>query len=117
MAVPWRTDCHSATPLDRLFVDLPGKRSTWASGAEYLMMVVDDYSRLSWSYFFERKTDVPGIIARFLADGLLMRPRLTCNAPARTTARSSSILDSWACSVALGSAASTRPSALRSITA
>ena len=47
MAVPWRTDCHSATPLDRLFVDLPGKRATWASGAEYLMMVVDDYSQLS----------------------------------------------------------------------
>ncbi|CAN0522536.1 unnamed protein product [Laminaria digitata] len=46
MAVPWTTGCRSTRPLERLCVDLSGKRPTSAGGAAYLMVIVDDYSRL-----------------------------------------------------------------------
>ena len=68
MAVPWTTECRSTRPLERLFVDLSGKQPTSAGGAEYLMMIVDDYSRLGWPYFLRRKSDVPEVFAAFLAD-------------------------------------------------
>ena len=48
MAVPWTTVCHTTWSLERLFVDLSGQQSTSAGGAQYLMMIVDDYSRLGW---------------------------------------------------------------------
>ena len=35
---------------------------------EYLMMIVDDYSRMGWPYFLKRKSDVPMAFAGFLAD-------------------------------------------------
>ncbi|CAN0527058.1 unnamed protein product, partial [Laminaria digitata] len=68
MAVPWTTGCRSTRPLERLYVDLSGKRPTSAGGAAYLMMIVDDYSRLGWPYFLKRKSDVPAAFAGFLAD-------------------------------------------------
>ena len=68
MTVPWTTECRSTRPLERLFVDPSGKQPTSAGGAEYLMMIVDDYSRLGWPYFLKRKSDVPNVLAGFLAD-------------------------------------------------
>ena len=68
MAVPWTTGCRSTRPLQRLFVDLSGKQPTSAGGAQYLMMIVDDYSRMGWPYFLKRKSDVPVAFAGFLAD-------------------------------------------------
>ena len=46
-AVPWTTECRSSRPLERLFVDLSGQQPTSARGAQYLMMIVDDYSRMA----------------------------------------------------------------------
>ena len=68
MAVPCRTECRSRRPLERLFVDLSGRRPPPAGGADYLMMVVDDYSRLGWPYVLKRKSDVPLVFAHFLPD-------------------------------------------------
>ena len=68
MAVPWTTGCRSTRPLQRLFVDISGKQPTSAGGAQYLMMIVDDYSRMGWPYFLKRKSDVPVAFAGFLAD-------------------------------------------------
>ena len=45
MAVPWTTECRSTRPQERLFVDLSGKQPTSAGGAQFLMMIADDYSR------------------------------------------------------------------------
>ena len=66
--MPWTTGCRSTRPLQRLFVDLSGKQPTSAGGAQYLMMIVDDYSRMGWPYFLKRKSDVPVAFAGFLAD-------------------------------------------------
>ena len=68
MAVPWTTECRSTRPLERLFVDLSGQPPRSAGSAEYLMMIVDDYSRMRWPYFFKRKCDVPMGFTVFLAD-------------------------------------------------
>ena len=68
MAVPWTTECRSTKPLERLVVDLSGEKPTSAGGAEYLTMIVDDYSLLGWPYFMKRKSDVPKVFAGFLAD-------------------------------------------------
>ncbi|CAN0568886.1 unnamed protein product, partial [Laminaria digitata] len=51
MAVPWSTECRSTKTLQRVFVDLSGKRPPYAGGALYLMMIVDDFSRSGWPYF------------------------------------------------------------------
>ena len=58
MAVPWRTECRSTRPLERLFVNLSGRRPPSAGDVEYIMMVVGDYSRLGWPYLLKRKSDV-----------------------------------------------------------
>ncbi|CAM9987322.1 unnamed protein product, partial [Laminaria digitata] len=68
MAVPWSTECRSTKPLQRVFVDLSGKRPPSAGGALYLMMIVDDFSRLGWSYFMKKKSDAASVFATFLAD-------------------------------------------------
>ena len=69
IAVPWRTESRSTRPLERLFVeDLSGRRPPSAGGAEYLMMVVDDYSRLGWAYVLKRKFDMSVVFVRVLAD-------------------------------------------------
>ena len=48
MEVPWITDYCSTKPLQRLFVDLSGKRPRCSVSAEYLTMIVDDCSRFAW---------------------------------------------------------------------
>ena len=68
MAVPWTTECRSTWPLERLFVNLSGQQPRSAGGAQYLTMIVDDYSRMGWRYFLQRKSDVPMASAGFLAD-------------------------------------------------
>ena len=45
-AVPWATECRSTRPLDRLFVGLSGQQRTFARRAQYLMVIVDEYSRM-----------------------------------------------------------------------
>ncbi|CAM9512874.1 unnamed protein product, partial [Laminaria digitata] len=67
MAVPWSTECRSTKPLQRVFVDLSGKRPPSAGGALYLMMIVDDFSRFGWPYFLKKKSDAALVFAAFLA--------------------------------------------------
>ena len=68
MAVPWTTECRSTRPLERLFVDPSGQQPRSAGGAQYLMMIVDDYSRVGWPYFLKRKSKVLIAFAGFRAD-------------------------------------------------
>ena len=68
MAVPWTTECHSTRRLERLIVDLSGQQPRPAGGAQHLMVIVDDYSRMGWPYSLKRNSDVPMAFAGFLAD-------------------------------------------------
>ena len=53
----WTTECPSTRSLERLFVDRPARQSTSAGGAQYFMMIVDNYSQKGWPYFLKRKSD------------------------------------------------------------
>ena len=66
--VPCTTECRSTRPLERLFVNLSGQQPTSAGGAQHLMTIADDFSRMGWPYFLERKSDVRMVFAGFLAD-------------------------------------------------
>ena len=68
VGVPWTTGCCSIRPLERVFVDLSGKRPTSAGGAQYLMMIVDDYSRMECPYLQTRKSNIPAALQRFLTE-------------------------------------------------
>ena len=46
MAVPWTTQCCSTGPLERPFVDLLGQQPTSAGGAQLVILIIDDDSRL-----------------------------------------------------------------------
>ena len=68
MVVPTTTEGRLNRPLEHVFVYLSGQQSTSAGGAQFLMMIVDHYSRLGWSYCLKWKSDVPKAFAVFLAD-------------------------------------------------
>ncbi|CAN0297573.1 unnamed protein product, partial [Scytosiphon promiscuus] len=68
MPVPWSTRCRAKKPLERLFVDLSGQKHPSTGGFQYLMMIVDDFSRFGWTYFLKKKSDVPAVFGKFLSD-------------------------------------------------
>ena len=49
-------------------MDLSRQQPRSAGGAEYIMIIVDDYSRMGWPYFLNRKSDVPMAFVGLLAD-------------------------------------------------
>ena len=64
-----RTNTRSDKKLGRVFVDLSGPKSVPSlTGKRYVMIVKDDYSRYSWLYFLERKSDAAEYFRKFLAD-------------------------------------------------
>ena len=63
------TKLRSAEELGRVFVDLIGPKSTHSLlGKNYVMIVKDDFSRYSWVYFLERKSDAAEAFRKFLED-------------------------------------------------
>ena len=54
-------------PLRRLLVDLSGKKPPSPDGFQYLLMMVDDFSRFGWTYF-QKKSDVPTVFGKFLSN-------------------------------------------------
>ena len=69
-----------------LFVDLSGQQPRSAGGVQYLMIIVDDYSRMGWPLFLKRKFDVQMVFAGFLADISARGAQPSSSAFARTTA-------------------------------
>ena len=67
--IPNSTKIRATEKLGRLFVDLSGpKRTPSLSGARYVMLVKDDYSRRAWVYFLKLKSDSGNEFRKFLAD-------------------------------------------------
>ena len=57
-AIPKSTKLRAAEKVGRVFVDLSGpKRIPSLSGARYVMLVKDDYSRHAWVNFRKHKSD------------------------------------------------------------
>ena len=55
--------------MGRVFVDLSGpKRTPSLSGARYVMLVKDDYSRHAWVYFLKHTSDSGDAFRKFFDD-------------------------------------------------
>ena len=46
-------------PGERIFVDMPGPLPESLIGDQYWIDIVDNYSRYSWSFFTETKSQLP----------------------------------------------------------
>ena len=67
-AIPRSTELRATDKLRSVFVDLSGpKRTTSLSGARYVMVMKDDYSRHAWMYFLKHKSDSGDAFRKFLA--------------------------------------------------
>ncbi|CAN0574040.1 unnamed protein product, partial [Ectocarpus sp. 12 AP-2014] len=63
------TSTRAVRKLDRVFVDLSGKRATLSiGGKQYTMIIRDDYSRFVWLYFLRAKSDAAEAFKKYLAD-------------------------------------------------
>ena len=63
------TKSRATENIGRVFVDLSGPKSTHSLlGKKYVMMVKDDFTRYSWVYFLERKSDAAEAFRKFLED-------------------------------------------------
>ena len=60
------TKSRATEKLARVFVYLSGPKSTHSLlGKKYLMTVKDDFTRYSWVYFLERKSDAAEAFREF----------------------------------------------------
>lgn len=67
--IPSTTSSRSTRKLQRVFVDLSGKKSVPSIGGSYYAMIVrDDFTRFTWLYFLKNKIDAFKKFEQFLAD-------------------------------------------------
>ena len=68
-AIPSTTSSCSTGKLQRVFVDLSGKRSvTSYGGSDYAMIVRDDFTRYSWVYFLKKEEEAYKAFEELLAE-------------------------------------------------
>ena len=65
-AVPKNTTVKATRPGERLFTDISGPYANSVIGSRYWIMVVDDYSRMKWSFFRKNKSDIGKALEGFL---------------------------------------------------
>ena len=65
--VEFKTKEHSTTrPLDLVHTDLCGPtRSKGLNGEEYFMLLIDDFSRMTWVYLLKKKSEAFGCFKIF----------------------------------------------------
>ena len=64
--VPKSTTTVAQKPGERLFVDLSGPYKKSLIGSNYWLLVVDDHTRKSWSFFMKKKSDIANKITPLL---------------------------------------------------
>ena len=63
------TKSRATEKLGRVFVDVSGPKTTHSLlGKKYVMIMKDDFTRYSWVYFLERKSDASDTFRKLLAD-------------------------------------------------
>ena len=69
LPIPKTTMSRFTRPLERVFVDLAGpKPIPSAGGANYIMLLKDDYTRYGWIALLKQKSDVTVAFQRWLAN-------------------------------------------------
>lgn len=64
---PKQCDRGSKAILDLVHMDLCGPMASTPSGNKYFLSIVDDYSRMSFTYLLRKKSDAAGKIKDFIA--------------------------------------------------
>ena len=63
------TSTRADKVFDRLFVDICGAKSVESIGGKrYMLLICDDFSRFTWTYFMRQKSDAVTLFEQFLAD-------------------------------------------------
>ena len=69
LSTPKTTSPRSTRPLQRVFVDLFEPRPVHSiGGAQYIMIVKDDYSRHFWTFFLGKKSESANVFNIVYAD-------------------------------------------------
>ena len=67
--IPSTTTSRATRKVQRVFVDLSGKKAVASiNGSRYAMIVRDDFTRYSWLYFLRHKSDASAKFEQFLSD-------------------------------------------------
>ena len=63
------TSTRADKVFGRLFVDICGTKSVESIGEKrYMLLICDDFSRFTWTYFMRQKCDAVTLFEQFLAD-------------------------------------------------
>ena len=63
-----KTSARTDKVFDRLFVDICGTKSVESIGGKrYMLLMCDDFSRFTWTYFMRQKSDVITLFEQFVA--------------------------------------------------
>ena len=63
------TSTRADKVFGRLFVDICGTKSVESIGGKrYMLLICDDFSRFTWTYFMRQKSDAVTLFEQFLAD-------------------------------------------------
>ena len=63
------TSTRADKVFGRLFVDICEEKSVESIGGNrYMLLICDDFSRFTWTYFMRQKSDTVAILEQFLAD-------------------------------------------------
>ena len=82
---PPMTIIYSKRPLEPLHLDLFGPPSFDSlGGRKYCLVIVDDYSRYTWVYFFKRKSETQQTIIQDTLGYISSRGRVRLNKPSST---------------------------------
>lgn len=67
--IPLATKSHTTRKLERVFIDLNGKKAVGGTGGvKYILIACGDLTRFTWLYFFKNNSDVPKKFEEFLSD-------------------------------------------------
>ena len=72
---------HTATkPAERLFLDISFVNHRSLGGNKFWLLIVDDLTRMKWSFFLKAKSDLSSTVLRFLAklQGHNYTPHIIC---------------------------------------
>ncbi|CAI7785595.1 unnamed protein product [Closterium sp. NIES-54] len=56
------SEATAKAPLDEVVMDVVGPLKLGAAGAEYILTIVDDYTRMAWVYVLSKKSDVAEMV-------------------------------------------------------
>ncbi len=64
--VPKSTLQKASCPGERLFIDISGPYAKSVIGSKFWILVMDNYSRMKWSFFRKKKSKIGNVLDKFV---------------------------------------------------